>query len=160
MTFSARTLQWLDMQGYQLSDEEKRRLTLPLKFPLVLCTAFGAAFVANAWAPGLGGLAVLAFLGALLPRHPFDYVYGWVVNPLLRTGWAPLKPPQQRFSCAVASVMLGTIASAFVLDYGLLAWSLGAAFVALATIPTLTNWRLPSYLYNALAASCGRAATR
>ena len=110
-----RMLAWIDMQGYGLTVAEKSSLTIPLKFAPGLCAALGTVFIATQSVPGLAVLAGVALAGAILPRHPFDYFYGAALDPLLHTGWAPPSPPQRRFACAMATVMLALIAGAFAL---------------------------------------------
>jgi hypothetical protein len=154
-SFAARSLGWLDMQGYHLSDEEKRRLTVPLKFSSALCTLFGATFVVTQWAPGLFVLAGTALAGALLPRHPFDYAYGVLLARPLRTGWAPRNTPQRRFACAAGAAMLGAAGAFFVAGNDAVAWIVGLSFVAVAFVVTTTNWCLPSLIYNRLLVRIG-----
>lgn len=148
MSFASRSLQWIDMQGYRLSEAEKRRLTVPLKFAPALCTIFGALSLYQQSVPGLAVLAALAFAGALLPRHPFDYLYGFTLASLLRTGWAPTNPPQRRFACFMGAGMLATSAVAFAFGYPAVALVVGLSFVGAAALQALTNWCLPSFIYN------------
>ena len=83
--FAGWTLRNVDAQGYHLSDAEKRRLAVPLRFAPGLCALLGATFLGTQWAPGLFVLAGTALAGALLPRHPFDYAYGVLLARPLRT---------------------------------------------------------------------------
>lgn len=146
--FVAWSLASLDSQGYCLTEEEKRRLTVPLKFSSGLCAVLGAAFVIAGWVPGLLAVAAIAVAGAVLPRHPFDYLYRYLLNPVLGTGLAPRNTPQRRFACAGGAAMLGGSAWLFTGGYDAAAFALGGAFVAVAVVVTATNWCLPSFIYN------------
>lgn len=148
MSLASRTLGWIDMQGYRLTDAEKRRLTIPLKFAPALCALFAAVSLAQQSVAGFAALAVIAFVGGLLPRHLFDYLYAVALEPLLRTGLPPTNPPQRHFACLMGSAMLATAAVGFAVGFDALAWTLGLAFIGAATLVTLTNWCLPSFIYN------------
>lgn len=121
----------------------------------MLCMIFGAAFVATQLIPGLLALSAVAFAGALLPRHPFDYLYIALVNPLLKTGPVPRNTPRRRFACAVGASFLAGTAAFFAGGYDVAAIALGLFFVAVALVVSVTNWCLPSFIYNKLLTRIG-----
>lgn len=153
--FAGWALRNVDMQGYHLSDAEKRRLAVPLRFAPGLCALLGATFLGTQWAPGLFVLAGTALAGALLPRHPFDYAYGVLLARPLRTGVAPSNTPQRRFACAIGAVLLTVTGASFAAGVDPLAWVVGLFFVSVATVVTITNWCLPSLIYNRLLVRIG-----
>ena len=153
--FAGWLLRNVDMQGYRLTAEQKRRLAVPLRFAPALCALLGAAFVVTQWPPGLFALAATALAGALLPRHLFDYAYALALEPLLKTGAAPANTPQRRFACAMGAVMLTVSGAAFAAGVDPLAWVVGLFFVSVATVVAVTNWCLPSAIYNALLVRIG-----
>ena len=89
MTFMAWTRSCIDMQGYDLSVEEKRALSLPIRFSPAVCGAFAAVLLVLQWPIGLFALAATAAAGTIMPRHPFDYAYNYLLDPILKTGSAP-----------------------------------------------------------------------
>jgi hypothetical protein len=141
----------IEMQGYRLTPEEQQRLSLPISFAPAVCATLATAFLVSQWAPGLFALAATAALGVVFPRHPFDYVYGYVLSPVLKTGWVPPSTPQRRFACALGSLFLGGSGTQFVSGHELLGWAVGLAFVLVAVVVATTNWCLPSVVYNTLA---------
>lgn len=158
MSLQERTLAWLDMQGYCLTDEEKRRLAVPIKFAPAVCFTITAASVAFQWWPGLAALSAVAFAGGILPRHPFDYVYGVALNPLLKTGWAPANAPQRRFACLMASALLAATAWGFAADVAAVGWGVGMFTAAAMFVVASTNWCMPSFIYNTAASLLRRGA--
>lgn len=154
-SLAVRSLAWIDMQGYYLSDEEKRRLTVPIKFAPGVCMVAALTLVVMGSGAGLLVLAGFALAGALLPRHPFDYAYGLLLARPLRTGPAPRNTPQRRFACALGAVLLAGSGALFVGGYGAAAWVVGLAFVVVAFVVTTTNWCLPSLIYNRLLVRIG-----
>lgn len=156
MPFAEWSLACLDMQGYRLSREQKQRSEPAIKFTPALCTVLTVLFVALQWPLGLWALAGTALVGALLPRHVFDYLYGVLLSRPLKTGWAPPNPPQRRFACTGAALMLG--AGAWLIGGGavLAGSAVALAFAAIAGVMAVTNWCLPSFIYNRIPGLPGR----
>ncbi len=151
MAFRERTLAWLDIQGYyDLPIDERRRLSVPLRFAPALCTALSALALVTQPAPGLALMAVVATAGTLLPRHPFDYLYGWVVNPVLKTGQAPKTPPRRKIQCGVAAVIMAASAALFAAGYTAAGWVLGGSFIVVGVTLTVTNWCAVLYVMDRL----------
>ncbi len=156
MSFADWSRACLNMQGYRLSVEEKRRSELAIKFTPAVCTVLTVLFVALQWSAGLWALAATALVGALLPRHVFDYVYGVLLSRPLGTGWAPPNPPQRRFACTGAALMIGV--GAWLIDGGAVVAgsAVALAFAGIAGVMAVTNWCLPSFIYNHIPGLPGR----
>lgn len=144
------------MQGYCLTDDEKRRLTVPLKFAPFLCWSIGAIGLALQSWPVLATLSAIALVGGVLRRHPFDYAYAATLDRVLRTGMPPHNAPQRRFACVMASSMLALSAVGFAADSAAVGWAFGGAFVAASFVVWTTNWCLPSFIYNTALSLAGR----
>ena len=152
MPSNLNTSAWLKTQGYDLSPAMERRLRVPIRFAPVMCTAFTAAFLALGSVEGFIALGVVAAAGTVLPRHPFDYLYGWLINPALRTGVAPATPAPRRLMCGTAAVTMVAIAASLTLAPAVLPWVLGSAFLAVGVSIVTTNWCVVLYLHKQLAA--------
>ena len=94
----------LETQGYVDVDERTLASVEPwLRWSPALCTtvmAIGTA-LGSEWV--LWGLAPFAALGAVFPRHPFDYLYNYGLRRF--TGTAPLPPngAPRRFACPTSA---------------------------------------------------------
>jgi hypothetical protein len=138
----------LDAQGYVNVDRPTMREVEPwLRWSPALCAtvmAIGTA-LASPWI--LWGLVPFAALGALFPRHPFDYIYNYGVRRL--TGTRPLPPhgAPRRFACAIASVWLIATGAAFAADAAILGYVLGGLLTGVAALVGTTHFCIPSLVY-------------
>lgn len=142
----------LTMQGYgSLSEEERRRLGLGLRFSTAFCfagIALGAALASPAL---LLAMAVTAGVGGFLTaKHPFDYVYDAALRPLLGGPGVPPSPAPRRFACQMATPWIAAIAVAFWAGAPTVAWALAVPLLLMAATVTITNWCLPSLIYGLL----------
>jgi hypothetical protein len=138
------------MQGFVgLSDNDLAGVEPWLRFSPAICAAWAAAATWAGSVASLMFLAGMAFLGATLPRHPFDAVYNHGLRHLLSAPPIPRYRAPRRFACAVATVWLVATAAAFALGVWALGRLLGGAFTAVALVPVLTGFCVPSFLYGA-----------
>ena len=98
----------------------------------------------------LWGVAAIAYLGALLPFHPFDLLYNHVVRHLTGTRPFPHNGPQRRFVCALAATWLVTTGWAFRMGAVTLGLVLGVSLIAVAALVSVTHICIPAMIYNAL----------
>lgn len=138
----------LDAQGYANVDRATMRDVEPwLRWSPALCaTVMGiGTLLASPWV--LWGLVPFAALGALFPRHPFDYIYNLGVRRL--TGTRPLPPhgAPRRFACAIASVWLIGTGVAFAADQDTLGYVLGGLLTGVAALVGTTHFCIPSLIY-------------
>jgi hypothetical protein len=138
----------LDAQGYVNVDRASMRELEPwLRWSPAICAAVMAVgtVLASPWI--LWGLVPFAALGAIFPRHPFDYIYNYGVRRL--TGTQPLPPhgAPRRFACAMASAWLITTGAAFAADLDLLGYALGGLLTAVAVTVGTTHFCIPSLIY-------------
>jgi hypothetical protein len=142
----------LTMQGYgSLSDDERRSLSLGLRFSPVLCLTGIALGTALASPVLLLAMAVTAAVGGFLTaKHPFDYVYDAVLRPLLGGPSVPPSPAPRRFACQMATPWIAAIAVAFWAGAPTVAWVLAVPLLLVAATNITTNWCLPSLIYGLL----------
>jgi len=93
---------------------------------------------------------IIAFFGALLPPHPFDYVYNFVIRHLINKPKIPKRTNQTRFACSIATVWL--CGTTLLFNYGLTVWGYiaGAIIASVATLVATTDICIPSIIYNFL----------
>jgi hypothetical protein len=142
----------LTMQGYGgVSDAERRRLWLGLRFAPALCLtgiAVGAAIASPALLLAVAASALLG--GFVTPKHPFDYLYDVAVRPLVGGPVVPRSPRPRRFACQLATPWIIAIAVAFRAGADPVAWILAVPLLATGAVVTTTNWCLPSFVYGSL----------
>jgi len=98
----------------------------------------------------LWALAGVAFLGSLLPFHPFDLWYNHGARHLSGTRALPSHGPQRRFACGIASVWLVATGWAFHVDEPLAGYLLGIPLILVAALVSITHFCIPSWIYNTL----------
>ena len=138
----------VEMQGFMgLSDDMLGQVEPGLRFSPAICAAWAATAT---WAGSTVSLIVLtgfALLGAVLPRHPFDAVYNYGLRHLMTAPSIPTYGPPRRFACAVATVWLAATAAAFAVGAETLGRALGALFTAVALVPVITGFCVPSFVF-------------
>ena len=105
---------------------------------------------ALAFTPLLWAMVPIAALGAIFPRHPFDFVYNHGVRHLTKTQPLPLNRAPTRFACGVASVWLVATAVAFTMGPAWLGYALGGALTSIAAFGSITHFCIPSTVYQLL----------
>lgn len=141
----------LDTQGFvHVPPDQLAPLEPWMRWSPAICTIVMAigTLLASPWV--LWGLAPFAALGALMDRHPFDYIYNYGVRHL--TGTAPLPPhgAPRRFACGIATVWLIATAALFAADRTTLGYVMGSLLTGVAALVSATHFCIPSLIYGAL----------
>lgn len=141
----------LEAQGFcNLDDAALGELAPWLRWSPALCTFFMALGVILASPAVLWALAATAFLGALLPFHPFDLLYNYGARYLTGTRALPHQGPQRRFACGIATVWLVATGWLFHIGASFAAYLLGVPLILVAGLVSLTHICIPSMIFNAL----------
>jgi hypothetical protein len=141
----------LEAQGFLgLDDATLTELGPWLRWSPVICTIVMTVGVILQSPAILWGLAAIAFVGALLPFHPFDVIYNYGVRHLTGTRAFPHHGPQRRFACGLASAWLVATGLAFNSGQTTLAFVLSLSLIAVAALVSLTHFCIPSAIYNRL----------
>ena len=94
----------LEAQGFRNLDEKSLAEIGPwMRWSPAICAVVMATGTIFGSPPVLWGLASIALLGAVFPRHPFDLLYNHGVRYLTGTQPLPRHGPQRRFACGVAT---------------------------------------------------------
>jgi hypothetical protein len=145
------TIKRFGVQGYSCySDQELDNYGYGIRFAYYLCDSLMilGLLLTNFWI--LATIMVIAFLGAVLPNHPFDYLYNYLVRYWINKPKIPRRTNQTKFACGIASVWLGGIIVLFYSGFSILAYIAGGLIVSLATLVATTDICIPSMIYNAL----------
>jgi hypothetical protein len=141
----------LHVQGYQnYSEQELTSFRTGIRFAYALCAVLFGLGLAFSEKTTLLIAAVVALLGALLPRHPFDYAYNYGVRHLFGNPAIPQRTNQSRFACGIASLWLVTIIILLQAGHILLANLLGGVLLTLALLVSTTDICVPSMIYNSV----------
>ena len=141
----------LEAQGFcGLDDATLGELAPWLRWSPALCTLFMILGVVMESPVLLWSLAAIAFLGALLPFHPFDLIYNYGARHLTGTRPLPRNGPQRRFACAMAAVWLLGTGWAFYVGADLIGYSLGVPLILVAGLVSVTHFCIPSLIFNSL----------
>jgi hypothetical protein len=134
----------LTTQGYCLSDDERRELSLALRFSTGLCLTLvvvALALESPVMVFALSGIGVIAGFGA---RHPFDHLWNRVVRHALGGPALPPNPARRRHSFKVATVWLLGVGTLLVTGLTTVGLILGGLLIAACATVTATNLCLPS----------------
>ena len=149
MAISLVTRSRLEAQGFcNLDDTALNELAPWLRWSPAFCTIFMTVGVALNSSIILWALAGTAFLGALLPFHPFDLLYNYGARYLTGTRSLPNQGPQRRFACGIATVWLIATGWAFQVGAPLLGYLLGVPLIFVAALVSITHFCIPSLIYN------------
>lgn len=141
----------LEAQGFcGLDDATLEEVGPWLRWSPALCTLLMIAGVALQSPAVLWALATTAFLGTLLPFHPFDLLYNHVARHLTGTRPLPQQGPQRRFACGIATVWLAITGWVFHSGSTTLGYAFGIPLILVAGIVSVTHFCVPSLIYNTL----------
>lgn len=151
MWSTTRTRYLMELQGYRgLCDRNLAELDPWLRVAPAFCAGWALVASLQGAADAIALLAVIAFVGAFAPLHPFDLPYNLVIRHWTGTPPIPASGPPRRFACAVASVWLAGIAAALAGGAAAMGLALGLSFAATALVPVVTGLCVPSWVLSRL----------
>jgi hypothetical protein len=134
----------LTTQGYCLADDERRRLSVALRFSTGTClllVATALALESSAMVFALSGVGLVAGFSA---RHPFDLIWNYGVRHVTGGPALPPNPTRRRHAFKVATVWLLLVGGLLSAGATTIALALGGLLVAACATVTTTNLCLPS----------------
>lgn len=139
----------LHIQGYQCySDVQLNEYKYGIRFAYALCTVMAAVGLIFNNLTLLTITAIVALGGAILPNHPFDYLYNFGVRHVFKKARIPHRTNQGRFACGVASVWLTvTIWSLYKQNF-IAGYVLGGLLLFVAILVSTMDICIPSMIYN------------
>lgn len=146
---STNRINFLKAQGYcNLSDVDISELAFGNRFAYIVCGSIVAVAVATAHIPTLVVMTVVAFLGIILPYHPFDYIYNHLLRGMLNKPKLPPRSKQLKFACIIATLWLIATTYLFYTGSTIAGYILGGLLVTVAFIVSTTDFCIPSMIYN------------
>ena len=134
----------LTTQGYCLSDAQRRKLAVALRFSTGLCLSLVIAALALQSAAMIFVLCGIGAVASFAARHPFDHLWNHGVRHLIGGAVLPPNPPRRRDAFKVATAWLAIVAALFAAGAASAALALGGLLVAACATVTATNLCLPS----------------
>ena len=136
----------LSTQGYGLSDAERPRLWLGLRFPTGLCLGLVITALALQSPAMLVVLSGIGLIAGFTARHPFDLLWNHGLRHLTGAPELPPNPARRRHAFKLATVWLLAVAGLFAAGLDVVALSLGSVLVGVCGLVTVTNFCVPSTL--------------
>ncbi len=144
-------LQRLRAQGYVCeTDHDLTDMAFGIRFPYRLCVAIIVVAMLTKSLPIFAAMLILAFLGVVLPNHPFDYVYNHLLSKPMHKPMVPPRSKQLKFACTIATLWLAAIVYSFTTENITTALVLAGMLAAVAILPSTIDLCIPSLIYNAI----------
>lgn len=150
MKTSKSRIERIRAQGYQYvcSDLEVSELAFGNRFAYILCSLILIYGIVTANIPILSIMLVIAFLGVVLPNHPFDYIYNYVLRNIMKKPKLPPRSKQLKFACSIATLFLISTVYLFYSGYILAGYIVGSLLIFSAVLVSSTDICIPSILWN------------
>jgi len=143
------TIKRLRIQGYcNYSDAQLSNLASGNRISFILCSIIVLTGVITAGIPLLSIMMLIAFLGIILPNHPFDYIYNFGIRKLIGRPKLPPRSKQIKFACTIATVWLAGTITLFYIGFFLAGYIFGGILFLMAFTVSTTDICIPSLLYN------------
>jgi Domain of unknown function (DUF4395) len=136
----------LATQGYCLSDEAHRRLSLALRFSTGTCLLLVITALALESPAMVFALSGVGLVAGFSPRHPFDLLWNFGVRRLTGGPALPTNPRRRRHAFKIATVWLLLVGALFAAGAATAGLVLGGLLVAACATLTATNLCIPSEL--------------
>jgi len=147
----------LEAQGFcGLDDETLAELAPWMRWTYTIGTLVTLIGVALMSPVVLWSLAAIASVGIVLPFHPFDLLYNFGLRYLTHTGPIPHSGPQRHFVFVVATMWLTATGCAFYAGANIVGIALGVLLIFVGGLASITNFCIPSFIYNTVAARRAR----
>ena len=141
----------LKVQGYcNRTDSDLSKLAFGNRFAFIICSSVMAIGIVTANIPILSVLMCIAFLGIVLPYHPFDYIYNHIIRKANGMPKLPPRSKQLKFACMIATLGLSAIIYLFYSGLFITGYILGGLLFSVAFLVSTTDICIPSIIYNFL----------
>jgi hypothetical protein len=142
-TASRSVLEKIQAQGFCGLDEmSAAQFNYPLRIAPAICLMWTAMGTVLASSTILWALVPLAFLGALLPGHPFDVIYNFGLRHLMKRPALPRYGFRRRVGCVAASIALSASALSFLFGIPVMGYIFGS-MVAMGTLMNVSTGLCP-----------------
>jgi hypothetical protein len=145
------TRKMLLSQGYSEADIcECRGINFLARWTPFACASLGLLGLCLGSSYYMLMLGFLTTIGALSNRSFYDYLYLFLVKPVLNLGEMPRHGNQRRFGCAIGAVLYLLSGIGLKNENLVLTIAPAVLIIGLAYVAALTQWCFASTLYNFL----------
>ena len=138
-------------QGYTIqTNAEIIELAFGNRFAYKVCVSLLIIGVSFANIPLLSAMMLIAFLGVVLPNHPFDYIYNLTLHKKMNKPALPPRSRQLKFACTIATLFIGITIYSFYSGLDVLGYITGGSLIGVALLVSTIDLCIPSKIYNAL----------
>jgi hypothetical protein len=134
----------LSTQGYCQTDDERRELSVALRFSTGLCLALVVVALALQSAAMVFVLSAVGAIAGFSARHPFDHVWNHAIRRAIGGPALPPNPRRRRHAFKIATAWLLLVGTLFAAGAATASLVLGGLLVAACATVTATNLCLPS----------------
>jgi hypothetical protein len=134
----------LTTQGYCLSDDERRRLAVGLRFSIGTCMLSVIAALALESAATVFALSGIGLIAGITSRHPFDLVWNHGARHIIGAPALPPNPARRRHAFKIATAWLLAVGSLLAAGATAVALVLGGLLLAACATVTTTHFCIPS----------------
>jgi hypothetical protein len=151
LTLTEKRMSRLRAQGYiHESDEELAEMAFGIRFAYRACTALLTYALVTQSVVLFGVMLGIAFLGIVLPKHPFDYLYNYTINRWTGTLKLPERSLQLKFACMIATLWISTVIYLMATGYAIAGSVMAGVLILVALLPSTIDLCIPSVIYNFL----------
>jgi hypothetical protein len=137
----------LTTQGYCLTDQERRELSIALRFSTGTCLVLVATALALESPAIIFVLSGVGLVAGFTARHPFDLLWNYVIRRLTGGPALPRNPTRRRNAFKLGTVWLLLLGGLLAAGATTIALALGGLLLAACTTVTATNLCLPSEMF-------------
>jgi hypothetical protein len=146
---SSTRINWIREQGYfKQSDDKVCSLAFGNRFAFRLCASILIIGVILNNIPILTTMLLIAFLGVVLPYHPFDYIYNNLLSKQLGKPILPPRTAQLKFACGLATLWIAVTIILFYNNLTLAGYIVGFVLIGVASLVATVDFCIPSKIYN------------
>ena len=119
-----------------------------IRFAYKTCFSVLIFGIALANVPILIGMMLMAFLGVVLPNHPFDYFYNYVLSKRMNKPKLPKRDTRLKFACTIATIWIGATVFIFASGSTIGGYIVGGSLLVAVFSVAFFDFCIPSVVYN------------
>ena len=150
-TLSEKRINRLRAQGFtRETKKELNGMAFGIRFAYRSCIALLSVALLTQSIALFSVMFVIAFLGIVLPKHPFDYLYNHTLSTWMNRPRVPARSVQLKFACAIATTWIATVIYLMASGNTTAGILFTVNLILVAMLPATIDYCVPSAIFNAL----------